>query len=123
MSSSLYGVLFDSAGGTQTATFLLKLLDKTPSDFGRYRDAYVTDEYIVIHTRCGGGNRSDYRHVFATMREHPLYSHDDDCEYDETYADIYFRHPSGYEDLLREMAASTVTPSEKWAALFKALGV
>lgn len=69
MSSSLYGVLFDSAGGTQTATFLLKLLDKTPSDFGRYRDAYVTDEYIVIHTRCGGGIDIDrlYEPPFTTL--------------------------------------------------------
>lgn len=116
---SLYNILFGENASQKE--FLFSLLGKTSGDFGRYRDIYVTDEHIVVHTRCGGGNREDYEDVFEEMSTHPLYDYDQDDDFDCTYADIYFRHPEQYRDLLKEMAVGTVTPSEKWKILFDAL--
>lgn len=116
--SGLYNTLF---GENNKAGFLLGLLGKEPGDFGRYRDVYVTEDYIVVHTRCGGGNRESYEDVFDEMAEHPLYAYDEDDDFDCTYADIYFKYPAGYEEVLREMAKGTITPSEKWQLLFKQL--
>lgn len=117
--SGLYNVLFGENGSQKD--FLLKLLDKHAGDFGRYRDVYVTEEHIVVHTRCGGGNREDYEDVFDEMEDHPLYAYDEDDDFDCTYANFYFRHPEGYGDVLKEMAAGTITPAEKWQMLLKAL--
>jgi hypothetical protein len=117
--SGLYNTLF---GENDKSGFLLGLLGKEAGDFGRYRDVFVTDEYIVVHTRCGGGNREDYEDVFTEMSNHPLYAFDDDDSFDETYADIYFNYPAGYEEILTEMSKGTITPSEKWKMLFDALG-
>lgn len=117
--SGLYNMLFGE--NKHQASFLFALLDKTPGDFGRYRDIYVTDTHIVVHTRNGGGNREDYEHVFEEMSEHPLYAYDEDDDFDCTYANIYFNHPAEYSEVLKEMAVGTVTPSEKWKAMFAAL--
>lgn len=116
---SLYNALFGE--NFSQRDFLFELLDKTPDDFGRYRDIYVTDEYIVVHTRCGGGNRDDYEDVFWEMEEHPLYIYDEDDDFDCTYANFYFAHPERFSELLKEMAKGTVTPSEKWKRLFESL--
>lgn len=117
--SGLYNMLFGE--NSSQKDFLFGLLERTPGDFGRYRDIYVTDQHIVVHTRNGGGNREDYQDVFDEMFHHPLYVYDEDDDFDCTYANIYFKHPEGYEDLLKEMAVGTVTPSQKWDMLFKAL--
>lgn len=117
--SGLYNVLFGENGSQKD--FLFTLLGKTPGDFGRYRDIYVTETHIVVHTRNGGGNRDDYEYVFDEMSEHPLYAYDEDDDFDCTYANIYFNHPTEYVDVLKEMAKGTITPSEKWQMLFAAL--
>jgi hypothetical protein len=106
-------------GQNDHAGFLLKLLDAERDDFGRFRDVYVTETHIVVHTRCGGGNREDYFPEW--VEDHPLYDYDVDDDFDCTYADIFFRYPLGYEDVLKEMAIGTVTPAEKWQLMFKAL--
>lgn len=113
---SLYNLLF---GEGDHAGFLLKLLDAEREDFGRFRSVYVTDTHIVVHTRCGGGNREDYFPEW--VEDHPLYDYDEDDDFDCTYADIYFKHPVGYEEVLKEMAVGVVTPAEKWQNLFAAL--
>jgi hypothetical protein len=115
---SLYNMLF---GEGNDADFLLKLLGKDRDDFGRFRSVYVTEDHIVVHTRCGGGNRDDYEAVFDEMSMHPLYSHDADDDFDCTYADIHFKHPAEYSELLKEMSVGTVTPAEKWKMLFENL--
>lgn len=113
---SLYNMLF---GEGNSADFLLKLIDAERGDFGRFRSIYVTEEHIVVHTRCGNGNREDY---FPSWVENdPLYSHDEDDDFDCTYANIYFKHPVGYEEVLKEMAEGTITPAEKWKLLFESL--
>lgn len=113
---SLYNMLFGEGDYTD---FLLKLLDAERGDFGRFRATYVINGYIVVHTRCGGGNREEYFPEW--VEDHPLYSHDVDGDFDNTYADIFFRYPPGYEDVLKEMAEGTITPSAKWKMLFEAL--
>lgn len=117
--SGLYNMLFGE--NSSQKGFLFTLLGKEPGDFGRYRDIYVTDEHIVVHTRNGGGNRDDYQEVFDEMFHHPLYDYDEDDDFDCTYANFYFRHPEGYGEVLKEMAEGTITPSEKWQILLGAL--
>jgi len=114
--SGLYNILFGE--NQNQRDFLFKLLELTPHDCGRYRDIYVIENYIVVHTRNGGGNRDDYEAVFESLAQHPLYEYDEDDDFDSTYADIYFRWPTGYNELLAEMALGTVTPAEKWQLLF-----
>ena len=116
---SLYNMVFGENGSQKE--FLFSLLGKYQQDFGRYRDIYVTDTHIVVHTRNGGGNREDYQDVFDEMFHHPLYDYDEDDDFDCTYANIYFRHPAEHAEVLKEMAAGTITPSEKWQMLFAAL--
>ena len=68
---SLYNMLF---GMNPDANKLLSLLDAKQEDFGRFRNVYVEDGFIVVHTRCGGGNREDYFPEWVT--DHPWYDHD-----------------------------------------------
>ncbi len=84
--------------------WILEALKLSPPDFGRYRDSYFRDEkddngdtrrVMVIHTRCGGGNRESYGSVFDDMATHPLFLYDRDCDFDCTYADIVFKVPKG----------------------------
>lgn len=117
--SGMYNMLFGENASQKD--FLFSILNLTPGDTGRYRDIYVINEYIVIHTRNGGGNRDDYEEVFESLSQHPLYEYDEDDDFDCTYADIYFRWPESYEDILAEMAKGTVTPAEKWKLLFAAM--
>lgn len=115
---SLYNML---AGYNPSTEQIMNLLELSPGDFGRYRDVYIQEGYIVVHTRCGGGNRDDYEDMFDSVSEHPWYSHDEDCDFDSTYADIYFKLP---EDAARSVAGlldQGQPPAEKWDAILKAL--
>lgn len=116
--SGLYNMLF---GKNEQAPALLAMLGLENFDFGRYRDTYVTEDHIVVLTRCGGGNREDYEWVFASAAQNPYYAYDEDSDFDCTYAEIYFRHPPEFAPLLKEMAAGTVTPDEKWKTLLENL--
>lgn len=116
--SGLYNLLF---GTESNSDFLFAVLGLDPSDFGRFRDIYVTKSHIVVYTRNGGGNRLDYEHVFEEMSHHPLYDFDEDDSFDCTYASIYFRHPEEYHEVLEAMADGTITPTEKWEALLSKL--
>lgn len=97
---------------------LMRLLGKTTSDFGRFRHCWLEDGFIVVHTRCGGGNRENYSKVFDEMRQHPWYSHDQDQDFDYTYADIYFKVPvdADFEGIIKDE-----NPEKQWNELFAAL--
>ncbi len=112
---SLYNMLF---GMNPDANQLLEVLGKTQADFGRFRNVYMEDDYIVVHTRNGGGNREDYEDVFEEMSEHPWYSHDEDDSFDCTYANIYFKIPESHKDFMaiRNLDAGT-DPKEQWATI------
>ncbi len=114
---SLYNMIF---GMNPDSEKLLEFLGKTKEDFGRFRNVYMEDGYIVVHTRNGGGNREDYEDVFEEMSEHPWYSHDEDDSFDCTYANIYFKVP---EDATKTLLAlhdfdKGANPSKQWAELF-----
>jgi len=101
---------------------LLEILGKTREDFGRFRNVYMEDGCIVVHTRNGGGNREDYEDVFDEMSEHPWYSHDADDDFDCTYANIYFKLPED-EKLLTILRGldEGANPSKQWSELFSVL--
>jgi hypothetical protein len=116
---SFYNSLF---GVNNAAPVLLKILGKTDGDFGRFRDAYLneTGEKIIIYTRCGGGNREDYQHVFDEMEQHPNYLRNYDDDFDCTYAYFEFAVPDTFKDELKIMAEAIgqkQSPSEKFQQL------
>jgi hypothetical protein len=113
---SMYNMLF---GMNPDADKLLSLLDATRDDFGRFRNVYVADGYIVVHTRCGGGNRDDYFPEW--VEDHPWYSHDEDDDFDTTYADIYFKIPEDKLKTFVSLLDQGENPAEQWDALYKAL--
>ena len=114
---SLYNMVF---GMNPDSDKLLGLLGKTTGDFGRFRNVYMEDGYIVVHTRCGGGNREDYEDVFDEMSTHPWYSHDADDDFDCTYANIYFKVPDNQKDFLAiQNFNEGKNPNEQWKELFE----
>ena len=97
---SMYNMLH---GFNPAATLCLGALDLAATEFGRFRDAFLCNGEIVVHTRCGGGNREDYQHVFDKMREHPDFLRDYDDSFDSTYADFVFRFPEKHAEFLKEL--------------------
>lgn len=114
--SGMYNLIF---GMNENAYYLLKCLGLTREDCGRFRDCYIHNGQIVIYTRNGGGNRSEYRYVFNKLSKHPNYICDEDDEFDYTYAYIKFSFPELYKDELLKISES-IDVSEKWE---KYLGV
>lgn len=114
---SLYNMIF---GMNPDSDKLLSLLGKTKSDFGRFRNVYMDEGYIVVHTRNGGGNREDYEDVFDEMSEHPWYSHDEDDSFDFTYANIYFKVPDDFHKSYIELMNidKGESPNKQWNELF-----
>lgn len=114
---SMYNMIF---GMNPDSDKLLEVLGKTQADFGRFRNVYMEDGYIVVHTRNGGGNREDYEDVFDEMSDHAWYSHDEDDSFDCTYANIYFKVPEGADQTF--VALQTLNeganPGKQWAELF-----
>lgn len=115
---SLYNMLF---GQNPSSDNLLKLLGLDRDDFGRYRDVFVEDGYIVVHTRCGGGNRESYEYVFDEMSDHPWYSHDADCDFDSTYANIYFKVPDAEMQTFVTLLNQGHNPEAGWQIILKTL--
>jgi len=103
---SLYGMLF---GESQNSDGLWDVLKLDDYEVGRYRDIYIREytsdsseckyggmspgKYIVLLTRNGGGNREYYEGSFESLRDHPNYLDDWDCDWDCTYAEIAFSIP------------------------------
>lgn len=113
---SLYNMMF---GINADADRLLALLGYTRADCGRFRDIFVNDGFLIIHTRNGAGNRRDYEDVFETMSEHPWYSYDADDEFDPTYANIYFKIPDDKFSSLIGLLEQGTDPSKSWDELFE----
>lgn len=114
---SLYNMVFRQG---LAAPWILQALRCPPRSFGRYRDAFLREEeehglVMVIHTRCGGGNREEYEEVFEDAREHDLYLYDRDCEYDSTYADIVFKAPDGFLDQILKEGVEAMMDSDRCA--------
>jgi len=83
---------------------------------GRFRDIWVEPDgkTICLYTRNGGGNREWMQHVFDILRQHPYYQSDEDDDFDETYASIYFRVPDEYAKF-----AAVAVDSKRSASLWE----
>jgi hypothetical protein len=139
---SLYNSLF---GINDKTAVLLNCLEINIKDVPRFRDCYIDDTHIVIHTRTGGGNREyyeneetcrkNYPEYFdgkdkppagpwnAGLRASPYYDFDKDDEYDCTFANFYFKFPEEIRSDLEALAkrCPDQKPSEKWKALFSGM--
>lgn len=119
----MYNILF---GVNDYAKSLLKMLNLTEEDCGRFRDCYLSEdgERIIVYTRNGGGNREEYQYVFDELSENENYICDYDDDFDCTYASIEFSVPEKYKKITSELAkeTDTTTGAEKWDMLFKKMG-
>lgn len=133
---TLYNMLF---GENPFADVLLGVLDLNKKDVGRFRNIYVNNqEEICVYTRNGGGNRQHWSYDLAKNKEggddcscpgciithrlpkHPLYLRDEDDNFDNTYATIYFRIPDDLKEVLSRISEDQ-TPEEKWKTFIKKL--
>lgn len=139
---SLYNALFGVNGN---AGLLLMSLGITEADVPRFRDCYLDDDRLVIHTRTGGGNRDyyeseescrdEYPEYFkggdddpsgpwnVDLRKLPGYLYDRDDDYDSTYANFYFTPAEGLVTLCDRLTngEKTVPPAERWQKLLEDL--
>lgn len=138
---SLYNMLF---GVNQAAPVLLAVLGISHNDVPRFRDCYLTDGKIAIHTRTGGGNRYAYESEQECRQNYPEYfegdepktgpynedlrkiqcfMYDEDDDFDSTYATFYYSFPEKYKADLEalEKRVGDYSPSEAWQELFKSL--
>lgn len=120
--SGLYNALF---GEQPASAALMKMLNLTAADVGRYRDCYLAEgPKIVVFTRNGGGNREDYRDVTIALRKHPQYVYDYDDDFDCTYASYEFNVPEEYREVAEAILAEAgpaTPPMEKFKALIDGL--
>jgi len=103
---SFYGMFF---GKDKHADELYKMLNLDNYSVGRYRDTFWGKDEdsskvaIILRTRNGGGNREGYQDCFDDLKTHPNYLKDEDCNWDCTYADIYFSVPKEHKERMIEM--------------------
>lgn len=129
---SMYNLLF---GKNPNSSVILALIGLKENDIERFRDCSISEGGIKIHTRTGGGNRSDYPNEKLTSN--PNYLHDEDDDFDSTYADFYFSFPENLkEDCLKfldvekngvpasiikavnEVMSRPETDSDKWTKIY-----
>jgi hypothetical protein len=117
---SLYNILF---GTNPMSDILLKCLGLTKGEVPRFRDCFLQDNEIVIHTRTGGDNREEYSKENDKLCEIKNYLRDEDDEFDCTYANFYYSFPQEYAEDLQAISEENqdYAPSEKWKMLFNAM--
>lgn len=69
----------------------------------RFRSIGVEDGQIILRTRTGGGNRSEYCEFHNAMRNHPNYLNDEDDDFDSTYCYHYFSIPEDHKCKINEI--------------------
>lgn len=109
---SLYNMIH---GVNKLAGLVMIVLGKKATDFGRFRDAGFDNGRMFVRTRCGGGNREGYQHVFDAISLHPLYLADEDDDFDSTFATFYFKIPARSEYVIEGMEAEGIPPESKSA--------
>lgn len=112
--SGMYNVLF---GYNKLARQLLELLKIDPETVPRFRDCFLsTENTIIIYTRIGGGNRSDYAEGIEMMRKWPGYLRDEDDSFDSTYASFHFAIPENHKEVCEAFVKNDwgVNPSKRW---------
>lgn len=117
---SLYNMLFGVNGD------LVPLLDAMgiPAySIPRFRDVYIKDGHIIVHTRTGGGNREYYTEENEVLTKNRFYLFDEDSSYDNTYANFHFSFPPELKEALEkyEEENPAVIPEDKFKSLFEKL--
>ena len=107
---SLYNMLF---GTNPAAPLLLAMLGIDANAVPRFRDCFLADGHIVIHTRTGGGNREAYEAENDALTKLPGYLSDSDDDYDCTYANFLFEVPEKFRHLLGKIPEG-VDPAKRW---------
>jgi hypothetical protein len=103
---------------------ILKALGITPGDIPRFRDCYLDEGKIVIHTRTGGGNLEEYEEENENLTQIPGYLYDEDDNFDSTYANFYYTYPEEFKtelEILEKDPESTIKPSQKWESLLNSI--
>jgi hypothetical protein len=109
---SLYNMLF---GVNASAPVLLAMLGIDSGDVPRFRDCFLSEDrkQIIIHTRTGGGNRDDYEDGNTFMQGLPGYQHDEDDDFDCTYANFHYAVPEKFAHLIDKLPEG-VDPAKRW---------
>jgi len=124
---SLYNMIH---GVNPLAGLLMQALGLKPSDVPRFRDCYWNGKQICLYTRTGGGNREYYDEPNqdnkkgpwnSTLRAVAGYSHDEDDDFDSTYATFYFTPGASLLAVLENPNAADATPAQKWESFFERL--
>lgn len=136
----LYNLVF----GTQPlAPAVLAMLERTPEDFARFRDAWieVADGVprLAVYTRLGGGNNV---HLFGEcdgagsspercygckvlqIESWPCFQSARDDSFDSTYRTFYFRVPEQYAAEVyahREQLPAMLDTDQRWQEAIAAL--
>jgi hypothetical protein len=110
-------------GTDPNAGLFLGIIKVDPRIVPRFRDCFYNGEYIIVHTRTGGGNREEYKAENQKLRESPLFDHDEDDDYDSTFANFYYRVPEELQELFAEKREEIKSPmpKEKWQAVLDKL--
>lgn len=129
---SMYNLLH---GVNPMTPMILGFLGITTDDVPRFRDAWIEDGKIAIHTRTGGGNRDWYDNAESykaetgedgsgpwndDLRAIEGFIRDEDDDFDCTYATFYFEPNADVKPLVGQLSAiaGSETPAEKWRKLF-----
>ena len=97
---------YNRVNGFNPACLLfLPMLGKHPDEYPRFRDCFIRNEdrpeynnHILVYTRIGGGNRSDYYDEIDALREMDGYVADFDDSFDKTFATFVFKVPERWKE-------------------------
>lgn len=118
---SLYNV---TCGNNPLIGLILASIQRVqPIGFDRLRDAYLDLQpdgsvLLAVYTRCGGGNREEYQSMFTVAAGHPLFVREEDSDFDNTYATLWFKAPehmaADFKRLAELAKMLTVTPATRF---------
>lgn len=119
--SGLYNMLF---GVNPLAGVLLQLLEIDHKTVPRFRDCFLNENgtEIIVYTRSGGNNRSEYVDENAAMRTKTGFVADQDDTYDSTYALFRFKIPEEPIPLVSWVLLAEqhgVDPAKRWEQAIK----
>jgi hypothetical protein len=99
---SLYNMIM---GFNPACLLFLPMLGKHPDEYPQFRDCFIGseehpeyDKHILVYTRIGGNNRSDYFDEINELRGMDNYVADYDDSFDSTFATFVFKVPDRWKE-------------------------